>query len=471
MKMSPKSTVSIIVENEIVRRTEEFEIMLSDESLLHNFLDSCRWNYFSVIFFHFYLNRKSSINDKKDCNQNEEHEIMEKKNKNLYKEEKIIKGKEEKTKINNNQKFTIFPLFLSLFLLLFQFQVTESYLNQYNMKIKLSPKINLVRNSNKRQKKIISQFCLHAYEVDDEEKKKEKENIFSKFPFILPFRSFISIKFSLIKNKINNLSAKTMDQDSIENKEKIIDDENISSDINETENIREEDSSTLLDKNTDEESMSDKLAIVNTESKNDNSKNAFDSNYQLDERTRHSVVPFSVPQGFTPIKHALVSFQTAGNWKKKRNTWKKYKKNTGWRDPYRDGEDSGIEGGGTFFWRFFAEMISDSMTGRKNSKSGIFFERHSSVIDELGSVDGKREKKELEIKKYESRVEDSDMQDGVIGCIQSTYGRFFIRNAESSFDFTEEDSLEEPNHDRDILMERELMKSIRNYSNPPRSKF
>ena len=63
------------------------------------------------------------------------------------------------------------------------------------------------------------------------------------------------------------------------------------------------------------------------------------------------------------------------------------------------------------------------------------------------------------------------MQDGVIGCIQSTYGRFFIRNAESSFDFTEEDSLEEPNHDRDILMERELMKSIRNYSNPPRSKF
>ena len=153
---------------------------------------------------------------------------------------------------------------------------------------------------------------------------------------------------------------------------------------------------------------------------------------------------------------------------KKRNSWKKYKKNTGWRDPYRDGEDSIIEGGGTFFWRFFAEMISDSMTGREKSKNRANIEGKRRIIDEL---ENSTEKNGIEIKGHESRLEAIDMQDDVIGCIQSSYGRFFIRNVESSFDFTEEDSLDEPNHDRDILMERELMKSIRNFSNSPKPKF
>ena len=108
------------------------------------------------------------------------------------------------------------------------------------------------------------------------------------------------------------------------------------------------------------------------------------------------------------------------------------------------------------------------MTGREKSKNRGNIEGKRRVADDL---ENSTEKRGIEIEGHESRSETIDMQDDVIGCIQSSCGRFFIRNVESSFDFTEEDSLDEPNHDRDILLERELMKSIRNYSNPPKPKF
>ena len=287
--------------------------------------------------------------------------------------------------------------------------------------------------------------------------------------------------------------------------------------------------------NNDNYNNHDKNNIDNSHHDNNDINNG---NNQYNNNIDHNNNNFN-NNNFHPIisQSPLVSFHTAGNWKDKKKSWGKYKKNTGWRDPYRDGEDSGIGYGGTFFWRFFAELFSDSRgygeRGERGSdrrergslnavRGGVNnFENNDNNIKGKERKDAKNkleneesneeflssniientieiEKEKKERKKFFLDYDDDEVQEGVIGCIQSNCGTFFIRNVECSFDFTEDEdeddngnnNKDDDNHENDengrrkdgekgkkknkssdYLIERELLKSIRNYANPSRPKF
>lgn len=224
----------------------------------------------------------------------------------------------------------------------------------------------------------------------------------------------------------------------------------------------------------------------------------------------------------------LISFQTAGNWKIKKKTWLKYKKNTGWQDPYRDGEDNQNP-----LWRFFAEVFySGGGGGGRGSVSGGG-RGGSGRVSESGSGDGRvRERGGVEEKKMSAEISvesdnygynkngyDNDdvynnesasnhaintitstsppphstttthttthnkqnieitsehyhdeLQIGVIGYIKSETGTFFIRNNDTNIEF-ETVKTEKTEMSQEFLTEMELYKSIRTYAHPTNPKF
>jgi hypothetical protein len=166
----------------------------------------------------------------------------------------------------------------------------------------------------------------------------------------------------------------------------------------------------------------------------------------------------------------LISFHTAGNWKDKKKSWGKYKKNTGWRDPYRDGEDFH----GFHPWRYFAEMFA----GKKHKKSDT-----TSIISSSESLKNKKSIKnastDLHINMNTVMDENMDlgvhadiMQDGVLGSIKSESGILYIRNTETPPEYyTSENENGEEKNDPESSVERELYRSIRDYAHPRKPKF
>ena len=80
--------------------------------------------------------------------------------------------------------------------------------------------------------------------------------------------------------------------------------------------------------------------------------------------TTHKKQSSSSSSQSQPSQPPLISFHTAGNWKNKKRSWLKYKKTTGWQDPYRDGEDYFLNP----CWRFFAEIFYPVL-GKNKSES------------------------------------------------------------------------------------------------------
>jgi hypothetical protein len=166
----------------------------------------------------------------------------------------------------------------------------------------------------------------------------------------------------------------------------------------------------------------------------------------------------------------LISFHTAGNWKDKKKSWGKYKKNTGWRDPYRDGEDFH----GFHPWRYFAEMFA----GKKHKKSDtVLTTRSSEILKNEKSTKNAPTDHHINMNTVMDENMDLDihadiMQDGVLGSIKSESGTLYIRNTDTPSEYyaSENESGDERN-DPESSVERELYRSIRDYAHPGKPKF
>ena len=445
-----------------------------------------RKNFFLTIFINLFLN--DMILEKEIINTSKKGTLNENKDKyNIHGKNKMKNFPQKCRRINSKQT-NFSSLLISLFLLFVNYELAKSFSGQYGDKLKLFEKKNTIKYllKNNRTKdfarqNFFSKFSLFSHEINNEE---ENENIgiLKKITSVFPFSQFISIKFLSLKKKLKIISRENVKPNSLLIKGRITDEETSNSNVNVVENVREEDSDILFEKEIKKKKLLEKTKIAENSNiekiENNNVNNVNDDNSlsnQIKENNDNNHYNLSsVPKGNSPIYHhsTLVSFRTAGNWKEKRKSWGKYKKNTGWRDPYRDGEDSVIEGGGTFFWRFFAEMMCSNDIGRGDFRRGSDEENKNSCNNhgenvEEGEKDGDKEENrehECEIKK------EDNFQEGVIGFIQSSSGTFFVRNVESSFDFTE-DSSDELNQNKDMLIEKQLLKSIRNYANPTRPKF
>ena len=200
----------------------------------------------------------------------------------------------------------------------------------------------------------------------------------------------------------------------------------------------------------------------------------------------------------THKKSSLISFQTAGNWKVKKRTWSKYRKNTGWKDPYRDGEDSFQNP----LWRFFAEIFFNNTPSLLQSKIGSVKEKRMREGMDMSKKEEKGRRESEKIDKvgddYDNNYDDvnghgfkhggnanstphqekeiimefnhDDLQIGVIGYIKSETGTFYIRNNDSNIEFETVKS-GESEMSPEFLSEMELFKSIRHFAHPSQPKF
>ena len=245
-------------------------------------------------------------------------------------------------------------------------------------------------------------------------------------------------------------------------------------------NDEKKDKDTVINTQTEVEKRKEKDNIGDMTEVNVNNDRGDYNQQQNTEIQSQSPQRVSLVQSLSYIKTPLVSFQTAGSWKDKKKSWGKYKKNTGWRDPYRDGEDIY----GFHPWRYFAEMFG----GKKQQNKNIEKPLHSG-LNSPNSVILKNEKSTINTTADDKNVKNVNMntvmdvdmvldvytdilQEGVLGSIKSESGILYIRNTETSPElYAPENESSDKKENPESLVERELYRSIRNYAHPVKPKF